>query len=183
MVKTRKSTPSIVKEKRKQHVASREEVIEFRKIYKITPPPYAISELIKDMQKEFISSNGHIKRPPNPFLVFRKTANKRAKEFGLKCKEQNKFQTRFSELLGRVWQALPREEKDGYYKLAEEIKIEHKKEFPNYEFHPKRDRSIFRIYNHTQKDVADIDESSSDSSIDQDLNPQDFVTYYMIFDS
>ncbi|CAG8607492.1 2658_t:CDS:2 [Ambispora leptoticha] len=160
MAKTKRSMPSVPRERPDTRVATREEVKEFLTIYKITSPP-SFDEIIKDMKTEFVQNDGHIKRPPNPFLVFRKTANLRAVELGLKSMEQNKFQTKFSKLLGRVWQALSKEEKEGYYKLAEEIKMKHKEQFPLYEFHPKRDKSIFRIYNHTEKTEDDIEESSS----------------------
>ncbi|KAI0825244.1 high mobility group box domain-containing protein, partial [Trametes gibbosa] len=74
-----------------------------------------------------------IPRPRNAFLIFRTDLGARVKANGVEHDHRM-----ISKILGKVWRALPAEEKAVYQKRAAEEKREHRLKYPNYRFSPRQ---------------------------------------------
>ncbi|KAI0714196.1 hypothetical protein C8T65DRAFT_694932 [Cerioporus squamosus] len=88
-----------------------------------------------DRRSKKASKEGHIPRPPNEFIIFRKAwleANKAANS------EQATPQRVLSAVIGKAWRASPEHVKDVYRDLAKLAKEDHKLKYPNYVFRPRQ---------------------------------------------
>jgi transcription factor SOX1/3/14/21 (SOX group B) len=76
---------------------------------------------------------GHIKRPMNAYMVWsRKERRRIAEEF------PRMLNSEISKRLGTEWNLLPAEKKRPYIDEAKRLRMEHKKEHPEYKYQPKR---------------------------------------------
>ena len=76
---------------------------------------------------------GHIKRPMNAYMVWsRKERRRIAEEF------PRMLNSEISKRLGTEWNLLPAEKKKPYIDEAKRLRMEHKKEHPEYKYQPKR---------------------------------------------
>ncbi|XP_035796048.1 transcription factor Sox-19a-like [Anopheles albimanus] len=75
----------------------------------------------------------YIKRPMNAFMVWAQTA--RPMIAGREPKMQN---AEISKHLGTLWRQLSAEEKNPFVKRAEELREQHKKQYPDYKYQPRR---------------------------------------------
>lgn len=76
---------------------------------------------------------GHIKRPMNAYMVWsRKERRRIAEEF------PRMLNSEISKRLGTEWNLLPPEKKKPYIDEAKRLRMEHKKEHPEYKYQPKR---------------------------------------------
>ncbi|KAL1701924.1 hypothetical protein EV121DRAFT_262590 [Schizophyllum commune] len=77
---------------------------------------------------------GHVPRPPNAFMLFRS-------DFVKKGKVPSHIESNhgsLSKIAGALWRALPDEERQYWYRKADEEKDIHQQEHPEYEFRPSR---------------------------------------------
>ncbi|KAL5480611.1 hypothetical protein ACEPAI_1882 [Sanghuangporus weigelae] len=75
---------------------------------------------------------GYIKRPSNAFILFRTDFVTQGRiPSSLESHSQN-----LSRIAGAVWKSMSEEEKAPWKKKAVEVKEEHKRMFPKYEYHP-----------------------------------------------
>ncbi|ESK91387.1 HMG-box [Moniliophthora roreri MCA 2997] len=72
--------------------------------------------------------DGHIRRPPNAFILFRSEC----------CKNKGKEtdETVISRLAGKLWGKLPADEKEVYQQRALQVAAEHSKLYPGYKYTP-----------------------------------------------
>ncbi|XP_029304468.1 uncharacterized protein LOC115019179 [Cottoperca gobio] len=77
--------------------------------------------------------NGHIKRPPNAFIVWSSIHR-----WALRKSCPGAHMTDVSILLGCEWSKLSDEQKRPYYEMARKLQYVHRQQFPDYEFHPQR---------------------------------------------
>ncbi|CAG8531293.1 5312_t:CDS:2 [Diversispora eburnea] len=96
------------------------------------------------------TSDGHIKRPCNNFMIFRKLAHDKK----VRIKELRKYNQRdFSQHLGRIWNLLlTPEEKEQYSKFAKEVAEIHRSKNPTYKYQPKRLKAAWKQYNFQSPD-------------------------------
>lgn len=77
--------------------------------------------------------DGHIRRPPNAFLIFRSEVWNTIKNDSQYHERNNRD---ISCIAGDAWRELPDDERDEYRRLAAEAKEKHKKMYPHYKFCP-----------------------------------------------
>lgn len=82
-----------------------------------------------NIEQAFTSSQKHVKRPMNPFIIWSSEKRK------IIAKENPKMQNaQISKQLGEKWKALPPEEKQIFIDRASRLREEHRKQYPNYKF-------------------------------------------------
>ncbi|PKC03266.1 hypothetical protein RhiirA5_253837, partial [Rhizophagus irregularis] len=81
--------------------------------------------------------DGHIKRPSNNFILFRKIAHDQKNQTPA-LSDYNERQ--FSQIIGKIWKGLSQGEREEYKQLGKEVAEMHKKMFPKYKYQPKRDK-------------------------------------------
>ena len=75
----------------------------------------------------------YIKRPPNSFMLWAQT-NRPI----LSAENSSLTNSKISTLLGQQWKTLSNDEKKSYKDKAEQVKQEHKIQFPNYKYRPEK---------------------------------------------
>ena len=98
------------------------------------PGPSSISSITAPSKIVVYASNhkrsdGHVKRPANPFILF-------AKDFRRKNKGVNNRE--LSKRAGNLWRSMNEIEKHPWRELASEVKKEHEKLYPDYRYQPRR---------------------------------------------
>jgi hypothetical protein len=91
------------------------------------------SRKIKQKNDKVKDKNQHIKRPPNSFMLWSQTYRKKIFEDNITLNNAE-----ISKLLGQQWKNLSNEEKQIYKDKAEQVKQEHKMQYPNYKYRPER---------------------------------------------
>ncbi|KAF8982378.1 high mobility group box domain-containing protein, partial [Cyathus striatus] len=80
-----------------------------------------------------------IPRPPNAWVLFRAFWVNKVKESNKELKLVYKAeQTTLSTLLSIEWAALPDDERQKWFRMAYEKKLEHKRLYPNYRYQPQK---------------------------------------------
>lgn len=97
------------------------------------PSQTILSRTIKQKNDKFKNKNQHIKRPPNSFMLWTQTYRKKLFETNPTLKNAE-----ISKLLGQQWKHLSSEEKQIYKDKSEQVKKEHKIQYPNYKYRPER---------------------------------------------
>ncbi|XP_034746273.1 uncharacterized protein LOC117955714 isoform X2 [Etheostoma cragini] len=81
--------------------------------------------------------NGHIKRPPNAFIVWSHIHRN-----ALRKTRPRANMSDISIVLGCEWSKLSEEQKGPYYEMAHKLKYMHRQQFPDYEFRPQKKKDI-----------------------------------------
>src|ERR1700761_8519459 len=88
---------------------------------------------------------GYVPRPQNPFILFRKDAVEKLKALREEEESYNTMDTGprrrqadISKEVSRQWKALTPQEKAEWKKKADQLKVEHKSEHPDYHYQPNR---------------------------------------------
>ncbi|KPJ07231.1 Transcription factor SOX-9 [Papilio machaon] len=76
---------------------------------------------------------GHVKRPMNAFMVFAQAMRRRLSE-----QRPSLHNAELSKSLGSMWKSLSEEQKLPFVKEAEKLRTQHKKEYPDYKYQPRR---------------------------------------------
>jgi len=91
------------------------------------------SRKIKQKNDKVKDKEHHIKRPANSFMIWAQTYRKKVFEDNTTLNNAE-----ISKLLGQQWKTLSNEEKQIYKDKAEQVKEEHKIQFPNYKYRPEK---------------------------------------------
>ncbi|XP_068618653.1 transcription factor SOX-8-like isoform X2 [Battus philenor] len=75
----------------------------------------------------------HVKRPMNAFMVFAQAMRRRLSE-----QRPSLHNAELSKSLGSMWKCLSEEEKLPFVKESEKLRIQHKREYPDYKYQPRR---------------------------------------------
>ncbi|XP_031136407.1 transcription factor SOX-30-like isoform X4 [Sander lucioperca] len=100
--------------------------------YTIPPTEEDLKQLQSGQDK-----NGHIKRPPNAFIVWSHIHRN-----ALRKTRPGANMTDISIVLGCEWSKLSEEQKWPYYEMAHKLKYMHRLQFPDYEFRPQKKKDI-----------------------------------------
>jgi hypothetical protein len=91
------------------------------------------SRKIKQKNDKVKDKEHHIKRPANSFMIWAQTYRKKVFEDNTTLNNAE-----ISKLLGQQWKNLSNEEKQIYKDKADQVKQEHKIQYPNYKYRPER---------------------------------------------
>ncbi|CAB4387027.1 unnamed protein product [Rhizophagus irregularis] len=119
-----------------------EQLNNVKRLLRMFPPPMSAVEFIN--KNPFHASDGHIKRPSNNFILFRKIAHDQKNQTPA-LSDYNERQ--FSQIIGKIWKGLSQGEKEEYKQLGKEVAEMHKKMFPKYKYQPKRDKAAWKHFN------------------------------------
>ncbi|CAG9088335.1 hypothetical protein JYU34_021087 [Plutella xylostella] len=75
----------------------------------------------------------HVKRPMNAFMVFAQAMRRRLSE-----QRPSLHNAELSKTLGSMWKNLSEEEKLPFIKEADKLRTQHKREYPDYKYQPRR---------------------------------------------
>ena len=75
----------------------------------------------------------HVKRPLNRFMLYSKMERPNVRRMHPDLNQRN-----ISEMLGKKWKLLSPEEQQEYEKKADELKLVHESQYPDYKYRPKR---------------------------------------------
>jgi hypothetical protein len=119
-----------------------EQVSFVKRHLRMFPPPINAEEFIH--KNSFQTSEGHIKRPSNNFILFRKIAHDQKNQTP-ELSDYNERQ--FSQIIGKIWKSLNSDEISTYKRLGKEVAEKHKALFPKYKYAPKRDKAAWKHFN------------------------------------
>ncbi|KAF9418979.1 hypothetical protein HW555_004306 [Spodoptera exigua] len=75
----------------------------------------------------------HVKRPMNAFMVFAQAMRRRLSE-----RRPTLHNAELSKSLGTMWKGLSESEKLPFIREADKLRTQHKKEYPDYKYQPRR---------------------------------------------
>ena len=114
-------------------------------------------------------SKSYIKRPMNAFMVYAQAARKKLTE-----NHQHLNNAELSKTLGKFWRMLSEEEKRPFKEEAERLRLQHKKDYPEYRYQPKRRKIINDIRN--EKEVKIV--SKTKQTVDTYRSQRNCQTIY-----
>ena len=113
-----------------------------KNLLNLFPPPITAEEYV--LSNSFSGPDGHVKRPSNCFMIFRKIAHDQKSQ----TPDLTHYNEReFSKIIASIWRDLSKVELSTYRELSKEIGVIHKREFPEYKYKPKRDKAAWKHYN------------------------------------
>ncbi|CAF0844526.1 unnamed protein product [Didymodactylos carnosus] len=90
------------------------------------------------------AQSDRVKRPMNAFLVWSKYVRKEHSQKLIY--NQTIDHAQLSKELGSKWKTMPKEEKQPFYDIAEHLRAQHKLDYPNYRYQPKRIKKCARTH-------------------------------------
>ncbi|KAG9287297.1 hypothetical protein G9A89_008927 [Geosiphon pyriformis] len=119
------------------------EIKQIGEILNLFPAPFTCDELynfeITNLDKE---KDGQTKRPPNCYILFRKSATMQAKIKGINQKDQRYW----SRVTAKLWKLASAEDKAQYKTLSKAVGAKHSRINPTYKFKPKRAKASWKNF-------------------------------------
>ncbi|CAF0866331.1 unnamed protein product [Rotaria sp. Silwood1] len=101
----------------------------------------------------------HVKRPMNAFMVWAQAARK-----NLTTNLSVVNNAQLSKTLGKLWKSLPQEQRRPFIEEAERIREQHKRDYPEYRYQPKRKIKNARYHPYSTPNTSKSSSSPSSSS-------------------
>ncbi|CAF3064960.1 unnamed protein product [Rotaria sp. Silwood2] len=101
----------------------------------------------------------HVKRPMNAFMVWAQAARK-----NLTTNLSVVNNAQLSKTLGKLWKSLPQEQRRPFIEEAERIREQHKRDYPEYRYQPKRKVKNARYHPYSTPNTSKSSSSPSSSS-------------------